>query len=84
MNSKKISLNQQIQEALAKKGIRNSCPMCQQEGWIFPEDITLQKIHHAQNNNLYLPTVPLICQHCGFVSYHALGVLNLINTVKME
>lgn len=81
-----------IAEALTKRKLGMICPMCQNKSFIMADGYF--------NNNMQtdfssfsiggpaIPTIAIICSNCGFVSQHALGVLNLLpkeeNTKKDE
>lgn len=59
-----------------------TCPMCGNhhftivDGYFTP---TIQKdIQNLQLGGTVMPTVAIVCNNCGFVSSHALGVLGLL------
>jgi len=73
-----------IANALKNKGVKLPCPRCaslnfEVVGQTFislndnPNAITL--------GGLVLPAALVTCSHCGFVTFHALGTLNLMDTV---
>jgi len=77
-----------IIKTLGEKGVKNVCPMCGNHHFILADGYfgnTLQ----IDTKNLVLggagiPTVPIVCSNCGFVSQHALGVLGLLPKEENE
>ena len=58
------------------------CPMCGKnqftamEGYFKP--ILQPDLDNLQLSGMNMPTVAIVCNNCGFVSYHALGALGLL------
>jgi predicted Zn-ribbon and HTH transcriptional regulator len=65
-----------------------TCPMCQNNSFTMASGY----FHNSLQNNLVnlnigspsLPTIAIICEKCGFVSQHALGILGLLPETKNE
>jgi hypothetical protein len=59
------------------------CPMCGQSKFTIADGYVRNEILDDFNNltigGTGIPSIPIICMHCGFISYHALGVLELLN-----
>lgn len=72
----------QIINALKLKGVKYVCPMCGNQNFIlaggyFGNILQIDlKIFSLGGSGI--PTVPIVCSNCGFVSQHALGVLGLL------
>lgn len=73
---------EQIIEALRNKGVKGICPMCGNKHFVLADGYfnnTLQAdIVKLSLGGSGIPTAPIICSNCGFVSEHALGVLGLL------
>jgi hypothetical protein len=77
-NEEKKKITEKLNERI--KGL--TCPMCKNHKFIIADGYF--------NNGLQtdfsslsiggpsIPTISIICDNCGFVSQHALGVLNLL------
>lgn len=71
-----------VGEALQKRQPNLACPMCQNKNFIMADGY----FNNSMQTNLEgfelggpsIPTVAIICNNCGFVSQHALGVLGLL------
>jgi rubredoxin len=71
-----------IAETLQERKQNLTCPMCQNKNFIMADGYF--------NNNMQtdfgsisiggpaIPTIGIICDNCGFVSQHAIGVLGLL------
>ena len=73
---------EQAIKALQSKGVGSICPMCGNKHFALVDGY----FSHAIQTDLErvslggsgIPTIPIICSKCGFVSQHALGVLGLL------
>lgn len=59
------------------------CPMCRQRGFTLLDGYTE---HHIQDDLMsfniggnVLPAAVIVCNNCGFISQHSLGVLGLLD-----
>ena len=59
-----------------------TCPMCHQHNFVIANGYFS---HFLQDNmkdvsigGSSIPTIAIVCTHCGFVSQHALGVLGML------
>lgn len=85
MDNKKGFSDAQKQEIVSRLTSRIPnlhCPMCGKnqftamEGYFRP--ILQPDLANIQLGGLNMPTVAIVCNNCGFVSYHALGSLGLL------
>ena len=68
--------------ALQNRQQNLTCPMCQNKNFIMADGY----FNNSMQTNLEgfelggpsIPTIAIICDKCGFVSQHALGVLGLL------
>ena len=72
-----------INNALKEAGVSNTCPRCNNDEFVFVKDMLYSRIgcNNGSPFGLLLPTVPVVvtvCAKCGFISQHALGVLELL------
>lgn len=69
-----------IQTNLQSK-IRGTCPMCGQSNWTLGEEVVASNTTSLQGGmaigGQFVPMVQLICNNCGFVAHHAVGVLGI-------
>ena len=67
---------------LQEKGIKSVCPMCGKNHFILGDGFfnnTIQSdLKSISLGGPSIPTIPIICSNCGFISQHALGVLGLL------
>lgn len=80
---------EEIVKKLSEKGVTNVlCPMCKNNHFVVAEgyfNTTLQNsLESFSLGGRSIPTIPIICSKCGFVSQHALGVLGLLPEIKEE
>lgn len=77
-----------IIDALSKKGVKVICPMCGNKHFILADGYfsnTLQQdIKNVSLGGSGIPTIPVVCSNCGFISQHALGVLGLLPKEENE
>lgn len=60
------------------------CPMCHHKAFTFIDGYVVQPIQNNKKKFLVaniplIPTVVLVCNNCGFMSQHNLGVLGILN-----
>jgi hypothetical protein len=69
-----------VMAALNARGVR-ACPLCANNGWTLGEElVTASTTSLAGGMVIGGPTIPmiqLVCNRCGFVSHHAVGVLGI-------
>ncbi len=74
---------QKIVDALSKKGANLPCPRCNTKNFTLLDGYFNQTIQQKLTADLVLggPSVPsiiVVCNNCGYISQHALGVLGLL------
>ena len=66
----------------------SKCPMCGHQQFIVAEGYTVTPIQYDIKKfsigGKALPTLNLICDNCGYVSSHAIGVFQTINSEENE
>lgn len=71
-----------IIEELKKRGVNKVCPMCGNKHFsISPAyfvNILQLSINNISMGGKSIPSIPIICTNCGFISQHALGVLGVM------
>lgn len=77
-----------IIRTLGEKGVKNVCPMCGSQHFILADGYFSNTLQ-VDTKNVSLggdgiPTIPIVCSNCGFVSQHALGVLGLLPKEENE
>ena len=59
------------------------CPMCGNREFVIADGYFSNTIQTDLNNMVLggqsVPSIGIICKHCGYISQHALGVLGLLN-----
>lgn len=75
-------------KSLIKKLENGKCPMCGQQKFTLVEGYFTHTIQEDLNNvrlgGKAIPTINLICNNCGFVSMHAVGIFQAINGEKQN
>lgn len=76
------SQKKEITQKLTSKIKALTCPMCGHNHFTIVDGYftsTIQKdLQNIQLGGASMPTIAIICNNCGFVSSHALGVLGLL------
>jgi len=85
----KVEQNQDtIIERLTKKATTMHCPMCNNQEFSLGPGVVpffLQdNIGSIQIGGQNLPAIYVICKKCGFISFHAVGVLELFDELKAD
>jgi len=65
-----------------------TCPMCQNKSFTMADGY-FQNFLQSNFDNISIggqniPTIAIICNKCGFVSQHALGILGLLPKTKND
>ena len=71
-----------IVDVLNKRIPDMTCPMCKHKKFVLADGYFNNGIQTDFNSisigGPSIPTIPIICENCGFVSQHALGLLGLL------
>lgn len=83
---KGVSSNErkQIVAALKARGV-GSCPRCNDSQWTVSEYVRIHvqsTIRSDGREGTTIPAIMVVCQHCGFISHHALQPLGLWHSVR--
>lgn len=77
-----------IVKALEDAGARLPCPRCANQGWVLMDGYFNQPVQTALSGLVIggpsVPSVVVICNQCGYLSQHALGVLGLLPAAPAE
>ncbi len=72
----------EIIKRFSEKGVKIICPMCNHNQFVIADGYfnnSLQlKLGVFSLGGPSIPSIPIVCSNCGFISQHALGVLNLL------
>jgi hypothetical protein len=59
-----------------------TCPMCHQHSFVIADGYFSHFLQDDMKDvsigGSSIPTIAIVCTHCGFVSQHALGVLGML------
>lgn len=63
-----------------EKKIQLVCPMCKSQNFFLLEGyfntVLQENIQNILLGGLSVPSVPFVCSTCGFISQHAIGILD--------
>lgn len=63
----------------SKSGL--ACPMCQNKQWTIGDEIVSVNPVSLSGSTVmggpFIPMVQVVCNNCGFISHHALGLLGV-------
>ena len=82
------SLRLKTAEALNEKNALNSCPRCGHNEFTLGRGIAYISFDESPTGESIViggPTIPsmmIICEHCGYISFHAIGALGLMDDFK--
>lgn len=78
-NDQKIKIKEEIDKRIQ----RLTCPMCQTSGFVMADGYFNNTMQTDFNSftigGQSIPTIAIICNNCGFVSQHAIGILGLLS-----
>ena len=73
-----------ILRTLDERHLANLCPFCKKGRMMLIDGYVGDYINDDFNQHKmvgrYIPSIMLVCDHCGFQSKHALGALGLLDT----
>jgi predicted RNA-binding Zn-ribbon protein involved in translation (DUF1610 family) len=79
---------EKLQAKIIERVVELKCPMCKGDNFIMAAGYfnnTLQSnLHITSLGGSSIPTIPIICENCGFTSQHALGILDNLNDLEDE
>lgn len=72
-----------IIKSLMLKMPRLECPMCHNHHFILADGYIMLGVQDVKERIVLdgnvMPVIGLVCSRCGFVSFHSLGALDLLN-----
>lgn len=79
---------EEIIAKLKERGANRACPMCGNSHFVLADayfaNMLQGKLGTVNISGEHIPTIPIICSNCGFVSQHAIGVLGLTQENQKE
>jgi hypothetical protein len=79
---------EQIIKLLEEHGVKSICPMCRNKQFQLADGYFNQAIQETipgvAIGGTTVPSVAIVCVHCGFISQHALGALGLLPNETAE
>jgi predicted RNA-binding Zn-ribbon protein involved in translation (DUF1610 family) len=73
---------QKIIDKLSEKGANHPCPRCTSKNFTILDGYFAQPIQPSLTNLMFggpsVPSVVIVCNNCGYMSQHALGMLGLL------
>ncbi len=78
-----------ILEAIVNRVPQLECPMCHHQQFTIADGYVVDSIQDDYKNIILggrkmIPSILLVCTHCGFISKHSLGVLGLLDNKENE
>lgn len=74
---------QEIIKKFQEKKILTVCPMCKHPHFTIADGYFTNSLQNEVGGIIFggptIPSIAIICNNCGFISQHALGVLGLLN-----
>lgn len=79
---------EKIIETLVRKVPSLECPMCHNRHFILADGYTMLGVQDSKEHWIMggsvMPVIGLVCSQCGFISFHALGALGLLEKKEKE
>lgn len=80
---------QNIIRELRERGAKLPCPRCGHDKFVISDGYFFQSIQKGVRAAMVvggsvIPQIAIICQNCGFMSFHALGIVGLLPKEKNE
>lgn len=71
-----------ILKELKKRGVSKTCPMCGNKHFSIAPAYFVNLLQTSVGNlslgGKSIPSIPIICTNCGFISQHAIGILGIV------
>ena len=81
-------LSEQAAEVLKERGAIKACPRCGKKSFTMMDGIFKPVVNPGLGTNIIggpsVPVAVVVCDHCGFISQHALGALGLLGAGGAE
>lgn len=79
----------EIIKVLVQRMPNISCPLCHGKTFSIADGYVMDQLQEDYNSLVIsgeklIPSIYMICNNCGFMSQHALGVLGLINQESIK
>lgn len=73
---------EEIVKVLIEKLPHMECPMCHNRHFIIADGYTMLGVQDVKDQVILggqsMPVIGLACSQCGFISFHSLGILGLL------
>lgn len=74
--------------ALRNRLMRIECPMCHHNQFTLVEgsfaNVIQEELPKIKIDGKYIPSISIVCNHCGFISQHAARILNVMKSIIRE
>ena len=78
----------EIIKVLQQKGVNRLCPKCNHNNFTLLDgyfnQVIQPELKGISSSGLAVPSVVTVCTNCGYISQHALGILDLMPTEEKE
>jgi hypothetical protein len=75
-------------QTLQSRGMTGACPMCKKNEWVVHEVPVSLPVYEMDGKvkvpGTSMPVAAMICKNCGFMSFHSLGALGLLNAINTQ
>ncbi len=79
---RKREISNKINEKLSANNISIRCPMCRNDKFVLADSYIRTDLQDDMTVTSFggpsIPTIAIICNNCGFMSLHSLGILGLL------
>ena len=76
------SQKKEITDSLEARGVNRPCPRCGNTSFVvldgYFNDTLQDDLKNMKIGGPSVPSIGVACKNCGFITQHALGVLNLL------
>lgn len=89
MKTMSAESKKEIVRILSDRGAKNPCPRCDKTSFTLLDGYFNQNIQPEITGDLIIggpaiPSIVIICNNCGYMSQHALGVLGLLSEMESK
>ena len=75
---------EELAKVITSKVKTFECPMCHNHSFTIIDGYLIQNLQNSINsyvigNEPIIPSIAIVCNNCGFMSQHNLGILGMLN-----